>query len=216
MPASSSTHRAARARPSASTRTPAVLRTALCLAVAALPFGRFGLHAQASAAEEPLFAELPEACSYLTQSVATQILRADADPGPANEHLPTLSSQCIYGGEGVRGREVGLVFRMMPWELFDVTLDPIQLNFNAQFTVGGVPPSDTWSDLGKIAFVFEDGDRTTLVVVTGFRGPVNFVGQETEFVATYYLEDPDRAHGERLSVLQAQAEGHMAEWKAQA
>lgn len=167
--------------------------------------------------DEPTLAEIPDACSYLTESAARGFLRVEGvSPSSGNEHIPTFWSQCIYGGRGTSSREVGFVFKFMIWELFDTALDPMQLEFNAQFTGGGVPPSSTLDDPGKVSFTFEDGDRTTLMMVTGMEGPPDNFGRPTEVVATYYLDDPDRPHQEKLDDLLEVARLHVAEWLARA
>lgn len=167
--------------------------------------------------DEPVLAEIPEACSYLTEDAARGFLNVDrVSPSAGNEHIPTIWSQCIYGGVGASGGEVGFVFKFMIWDLFDTALDPIQLNFNAQFTGGGVPPSEKLDDPGKVSFTFEDGDRTTLMMITGIEGPPDQFGRPSEVVATYYIDDPDRPHRDKLDDLLAVARLHVAEWLAAA
>jgi hypothetical protein len=163
---------------------------------------------------EPAMAEIPDACSYLQESTARSLLRVErVRPGPANEHIPTFWSQCTYSGEG--RREVGFVFKFMAWDLFDTgSLDPVALNFNAQFAAGGVPPSATKDDLGKVSFTFEDRDRSSVMMVTGIQGPADGAGRPSALVATYYLADPDRPHQEKLLELLDVARRHVAEWLA--
>ena len=153
-------------RPRSTPTLAATLFLALLLGVAPRP-----ATAQADP-DEPILPEIPDACSYLTEAAARGFLDVEAvSPSAANEHIPTFWSQCIYGGRGASGGEVGFVFKFMVWDLFDTALDPIQLNFNAQFTGGGVAPSTTLDDPGKVTFTFEDGDRTTVMLVTGIQGP---------------------------------------------
>jgi hypothetical protein len=164
---------------------------------------------------EPVFPEIPNACGYLSAELAANLVRARVRPGPANEHIPTFWSQCVYTGQGVIRRQVGFVFKFMLWDLFDVAgLAPEQLNFNATFVVGNIPPLEKRTDLGKVAFVYEKQGRTTLLVVTGFQGPPDGAKRPTEFVATYYLSDPDTPHDVRLAKLVEQARKHMEEWRA--
>lgn len=189
----------------------AMLTIALVLAVPPRP-------AVAQAApDEPVLDEIPDACSYLTEVAARGFLDVEAvSPSAGNEHIPTFWSQCIYGGRGASGGEVGFVFKFMVWDLFDTALDPIQLNFNAQFTGGGVAPSRTLDDPGKVTFTFEDGDRTTVMLVTGIQGPHDNFGRPSEVVATYYIDDSDRAHQEKVEELLGVARRHEAEWLADA
>jgi hypothetical protein len=163
--------------------------------------------------DEPYLAEAPDACSYLTQPVASELLRAEARAHVASFHIPVWS-QCLFTGEG---RQVTFSFKFMVWDLFDVaTLDRMSIEFNAQFTAGGVAPSETIEDLGKISFVFEDRALTRLVMVTGIQGAPDGAGRPSEFVATYDLTDPDRPHAEKLAELQDLARRHLAEWLGQA
>lgn len=163
---------------------------------------------------EPYFAEIPNACDYLSESLARNLMRVEkVRAGAANEHIPTFWSQCTYSGKGVAGRNAGFVFKFMLYELFDVArLEPAQLDFNASFAGGGEPPVDKLPDLGKTAFVFEKGDRTTLMVITGIQGPPDGARRPTEFIANYYLADPDTPHAARLAKLTALAREHLQEW----
>lgn len=170
-----------------------------------------------SFAAEPRFAELPDACGYLTEQLASGWLRAKVRPGPANEHIPTFWSQCVYSGQGVRGRQVGFVFKFMLFELFDVEkLDTDQLRFNATFVAGGTPPLEMLDAPGKIAFTFEKKDQSILLMVTGIQGPPDGAGTATEFVAMYHLSDPDTPHAERIERLIGEARRHIEEWRARA
>lgn len=170
----------------------------------------------ANAIDEPLFEEIPNACGYLTEPAAKNLLRVDrVRPSAANEHIPTFWSQCIYSGQGVSGRSVSYVFKFMLYELYDVAkLDPMQLDFNATFTGGGEPFVEKLTNLGKVSFVFLKKDRTTLMVVTGIQGPPDGAGRPTEMVANYALADPDTPHPQRLDKLRAKAIEHLAEWHA--
>jgi hypothetical protein len=168
--------------------------------------------------DEPAMEEIPDACSYLEESTARALLRVDqVRAGAANEHIPTFWSQCTYSGQGVRGRQVGFVFKFMVWDLFDTgSRDPVELNFNAQFAGGGVPPSATMDDPGKISFAFQDRDRSTLMMVTGIQGPADGAGRPSALVASYYLADPERPHAEKLQALLDLARRHLEEWLASA
>lgn len=183
-------------------------------------FGAVPLAGAAAAAKkapitEPLMAEIPKASGYLTEMLAAGLLRAKVRPGAENEHIPTFWSQCVYYGQGVRNRKVAFVFKFMLWELFDIaSLDPQQLDFNATFVVGNIPPLENRTDLGKVAFVYEKQHRTILLVVTGFQGPPDGAKRPTEFVATYELTDPETAHQVRLDKLLAEARRHLKEWHA--
>lgn len=173
--------------------------------------------AQSAVIDEPYFAGLPEACSYLTEALAAGMLRAPAQASPANEHIPTFWSQCIYSGRGVVGRQVNFTFKFMLHELTDVRkLAPVQLDFNVTFAVGNIPPSDKLTDLGKVSFVFEKAGLTILMMVTGIQGPADGAGRPTEFIATYQLSDPDMPHAERLAQLLPHARRHLQEWLQQA
>jgi hypothetical protein len=163
--------------------------------------------------DEPYFAEVPNACSYLTQPLATELLETEARAHVASFHVPAWS-QCLFTGQG---SQVTFSFKFMVWDLFDVaTLDRMSIDFNAQFTAGGVPPSETMDDLGKISFVFEDRALTRLVMVTGIQGAPDGAGRPSEFVATYDLTDPDRPHAVKLEELLSLARRHLDEWLGQA
>lgn len=170
--------------------------------------------AKSAKISEPMMAEIPDACGYLTATLASGLVRAKVRPGPANEHIPNFWSQCVYLGQGVRGRQVSFVFKFMTWDLFDVaSLDPEQLEFNAGFVVGNLKPREKRNDLGKVAFVYEKQARTILLVVTGFQGPPDGAKRPTELVATYELADPETAHDVRLAKLLTEARRHLNEWR---
>jgi hypothetical protein len=196
-----------------------VAGTACILLLAGAPASLAAQNNDFPTVTEPMFAEIPEACGYLTEELAEGLLRAEVGAGAANEHLPKIWSQCTYSGKGVVGRQVSFVFKFMLWTLFDVeSLDPELLKFNVTFVMGGVPPSEKLTDLGKVAFTYEKKiqHRTMLLVVTGFQGPPDGIGRPSEFIASYQLADPETPHEERLEKLLAQARRHMAEWQSQA
>ena len=170
--------------------------------------------AAARAEREPLMADVPNACAYLSERLASEWLRAPVTASAANEHIPTFSSQCAWSGRGVRNRHAGFVFKYMVWEMFDVEgLPPEQIKFNVSFAVGNLPLVQTLPEPGKGAFVFHSRDATVLLVVTGFRGPPDGAKRPQAFVATYRLSDPQTAHDLRLAKLMEQAQRHVREWR---
>jgi len=191
--------------------------TLLTIAVLGLSLGGVSpstAEAAPRAIDEPRFDELPVACSYLTEELAKGLLRAErVKASAANEHISILRSNCEYSGKGVKGRKVGFTFRFMVYDMFDVdALDPMQLEFNAMFAAGGIPMVEKLDDLGKVSFVFEQRDRTVLMVVTGIQGPLDGAQRPSEFVANYYLNDPDNTQAVRLDKLLAHARRHLDEW----
>jgi hypothetical protein len=187
-----------------------IFRTALAIcALSAFAAG-------ARAAGEPSFEDVPNACGLLTEPLAMGWLRSPVNASAANEHIPTFSSQCIYAGRGVASREVRFVFKFMLDEMFDIdALIPEQLTFNATFASGGLPPSATLTDLGRVSFAYERDPITLLLVVTGIRGPDDGAGRPTVFVASYQLSDPPTPHSRRLDTLIDVARQHLAMWQAQ-
>ena len=171
------------------------------------------------AIDEPYLASIPTSCEYLTENLATGLLRADVTTSAATEHIPALQrSTCIYTAQRVSPRrEVGFAFRFMIWDLFDTALPMVALEFNAGFAAGGISPVQV-EDLGKLSFVFEDTrlGRTTLMMVTGIQGAPDFAGRPSEFVATYHYQDPEVPHAARLEELLRLARGHLDEWLAEA
>jgi hypothetical protein len=136
--------------------------------------------------------------------------------GGGDEHIDDLWSQCRYSNIVAPNKTVGFIFKFMLYDLYDVdNLSPMQLTFNATFTAGGQEPTQTIHDLGKISWVFLTGGAMTLMVVTGIQGPPDGAARPREFVASYYLDDPERSHASRLAVLRETAERHLAEWHGQ-
>jgi hypothetical protein len=163
--------------------------------------------------DEPFMAEIPNACGYLTEDLATSVLRAPVKQGYAKDHIPNFWSQCHYTGKGVVGRKISFVFKFMLFDLTDVKkLEPMQLNFNASFATGGIPPTETLKDLGKISFVFKDRDLTTIMMVTGIQGPLDGAKRPSELIATYQFSDPDTPHEQRRDELLVHARKQLEEW----
>jgi hypothetical protein len=171
---------------------------------------------KAGSVKEPRFAEIPKASTYLTEQLAAGFLRAKVREGPANEHIPTFWSQCMYAGVGVRSRDVQFVFKFMLWDLFDVAgLHPQQLLFNVTFAMSNTAPLERLDDLGKATFIYEKQHASMLLMITGIQGPPDGAGRPTELIATYRLSDPETPHKERVDKLLAQARRHLEEWLAQ-
>ena len=163
-----------------------------------------------------LFPETPNACSapYLTADKARGLLGDQrVKPSAANEHVPQLQSQCIYSAKQGPARQVGYVYKFMLSDMFNVDkLAPQQVQFNATFATGGAELKETRNELGDRAFVFLKGDRTTLLVITGIRGPQDFAGRDREFIANYYLDHPGLTHEQRAGMLIDVAEQDLRGW----
>lgn len=159
--------------------------------------------------------ELPPSCDYLTEPLAESVLQATVRSSPANEHIPTFLSHCAYSGQGVVRREIQYTFKFHLFELFDTaSLDSEQLLFNATMASGGSAPLAMLDSPGKIAFTFDTGKQSMLMVVTGILGPEDGAGRPSEFVASYRLGHPDLSHEERLEFLLVEARRHLAGWSA--
>jgi len=162
------------------------------------------------------FPETPDACSdpYLTERTAEGLLNAPSvRRHAASEHIPTFWSQCLYGATGGGRGSVGYVFKFMLSDMFDVDkVDRRQIIFNATFAQGNAPLNEVREDLGDLAFVFEEGNRTTLFVITGIKGPKDGANRSTEFTANYYIEHPEIGHEDRRDKLVEQAKRHLREW----
>ncbi|HZX22670.1 MAG TPA: hypothetical protein VFF18_03975 [Woeseiaceae bacterium] len=165
---------------------------------------------------DPYFAETPNACSdpYLTERTAEGLLNAPSvRKHAASEHLPTIWSQCLYGATGGGRGSVGYAFKFMLSDMYDVDkVERRQIVFNATFGQGNAPLKEVREDLGDLAFVFEEGNRTTLFVITGIKGPRDGANRSTEFTANYYIEHPGIGHEDRLAALVEQAKRHLREW----
>ena len=131
----------------------------------------------------------------------------------ASEHIPTFWSQCLYRATGGGRGRVGYVFKFMLSDMYDVDkVDRRQIIFNATFGQGDAPLREVREDLGDLAFVFEEGNRTTLFMITGIKGPKDDAGRSTEFITNYYIEHPEMEHEARLGKLLDQARLHLEHW----
>lgn len=165
---------------------------------------------------EPYFDEIPDSCMrpYLTEATAGRLMNAQRiQEGSANEHIVNLWSQCTYHSIGAPIKTVRFVFKFMLYELFDVDkLSTSQLRLNATFAASGNQPTQQIDDLGKVSFVFQVADSTILMVVTGIQGPPDGAGRPMEFIANYYLDDPEQSHATRLVELIEEAEEDLELW----
>jgi hypothetical protein len=169
-------------------------------------------------ADRPAYFEVPSACDapYFPDAVAAGVLNSEAKRSAASEHVPMLSSQCLYSSRGTTPRSTGLVFKFMLSDMFNVAKVPgMQLRFNATFAAGGADLKEEMDGLGDKAFVFEKGGRTTLFVITGVGGRDDFAGRPTELIATYYLDWPELEADTRLAKLLPLAHEHVRLLKEQ-
>jgi hypothetical protein len=170
----------------------------------------------ASGNERRTFEEVPHACSapYLTEQRAQNVLgELRVQSNAANEHVPQLQSQCIRSTRPAPARQVAYLYKFMLSDQFDVRrIDPMQVQFNASFAAGGTPPQQVREDIGDRAFVFEKGNRSTLLVITGIKGPEDGADRGREFIATYSLDHRQRSHEERTATLIELALEDQAHW----
>jgi hypothetical protein len=166
---------------------------------------------------DPYFPEVPDTCSapYLTEDKARELLQAPgAQRHVSSDHTPILQSQCIYGAAGGGKGQVGYVFKFMLSDMFDVDrLSAQQIDFNATFANGGTAPEEILASPGRKAFIFRKGDRVTLFVITGIKGRADPVGRSNEFVAQYYIDQPDIDFASKRGALLEQAHLHMRHWR---
>ncbi len=167
---------------------------------------------------DQFFLELPNACAspYLTEAKAARLLGADrVKPSAANEHIPTFASQCIYSARSGPARQVGFNYKFMLSEMFDVdTVEMQQLQFNATFASGGTALKETLPDIGDLAFIFDERDRSSLLVITGIKGPRSFPDRPTEFIANYYIKHPELTPEQRQALLIEEALRDLQEWRS--
>jgi hypothetical protein len=168
----------------------------------------------ASGIELPYIAEIPNSCHDLTDTKAASMLQVESVQGStSNEHVANLSSTCSFTSTQAPFRTVLYLYKFMPYDMFDSnTLSKQQMVFNATMIGGGHRPYKVIEDLGKFTFLFDSGARTTVMVVTGIQGPMGGGIQAREFLATYYLEDPNRSHEDRLQSLMQVARASLPGW----
>ena len=168
-----------------------------------------GLLMQTAAQAARFFETVPDACSYLDEPLAVQLLGTDrVKPGAGNEHLPTIWSQCVYTGK--RGK-ISFVFKFMPEDMFAVgKVDEDQLTFNAQFATGGGSPPERLTEPGERSFVAEGGKDTTVLMLPGIEGPKGQV-----MVANYLYVNPELSHAQRRQTLLGIAKAHADAWLRQ-
>lgn len=147
---------------------------------------------------------LPNTCEspHLDENTAEQILNAQVRVISGTEHLPTFSSACIYRSDSAKPRDVGYFYKFMLKGMFDVNnLSAEEIKFNASFAAGGATEAQAIDDLGKKAFVYQSSKRSTVQVITGIDGPNDSAGRPTVVIASYYLNDGNMSHEQRLKIL---------------
>jgi hypothetical protein len=164
------------------------------------------------------FQEVPNACAspHLTEATALGLLGAErVQPSAASEHIPTFTSQCIYSARSGTARQVGFNYKFMLSEMFDVdTVEMQQLQFNATFASGGTALKETRRDIGDLAFIFDERDRSSLLVITGIKGPRSFPDRPTEFIANYFIKHPELTPEQRQGLLIEEALRDLKEWRS--
>lgn len=163
--------------------------------------------------DEPYIDDVPNSCTDLTEAKAASLLQVGAvQSSDSNEHVANLSSTCSYTSAQAPFATVFYMYKFFPYEMFDQNkLSKRQMIFNATMLGGGTRPYKVIEDPGNFTFLFETPERTTIMVVTGMQGPMN-ANEPREFIATYYIEDPNKPHEIRLRELLEVAQDNFPEW----
>ncbi|MGB0219704.1 MAG: hypothetical protein ACPHN2_10190 [Sinimarinibacterium flocculans] len=158
--------------------------------------------------------EITDACSLLTEPLAVELLGQPVKPLASNEHIPTFHSQCAFSGLERGGYMISVAFKFMVKAMFDAdALPPEQLDFNAGFASGGLTHDEKLPYPGEAAYVFEDGEHTYLLLVTGIDGPEDGAGEQSTLVAHYRYDHPQRPHAQRRDELMKLAWRHYRLWR---
>jgi hypothetical protein len=162
--------------------------------------------AAATKGEAAFLRSLPNACDYLTESLSQELLQATV------VQRPPVTDNCAYAGTAGSGKGVGFGMFMWNLEMFNSrTESRAQLQEKASFLADGQTPVTTLNDLGNVAFVFDKGATTSLIILTGLGGTALMSDRiVSELSISYYLSDPNLAYEERLKRLVPTARDHLA------
>ncbi len=166
--------------------------------------------ANAPSSQAAFLRSLPDACAYLTASLAQELLQTEVT------QRPPVSNSCAYVGPAGSSQHIG--FSMFLWDLDMMdsnTESPAQLQQKSGLFAQGKTPAATLHDLGNIAFVFNEGSSTSLFILTGIGGTAVMSDHiVSELSLSYSLSDSNRTEEERMTLLQNIARDHLARIEA--
>jgi hypothetical protein len=144
--------------------------------------------------------ELPEACEYLSAPVAQELLHAAVTPRPAS------GDTCSYAGPAGSRKSLTFSMRMQSLDLLDSRTEPRERLEAKISALAKAKPVAVRDDIGEVAFVFDKGDSTMLISLTGIGGTAVLSDRiVSELTVSYGLSDPDQAYDARRDRLLARA-----------
>jgi hypothetical protein len=137
---------------------------------------------------------VPEACDYLSEAQARELLQANV------VFRPGAGNSCAYGDSAGSNKYVAV--SMMKWglDMFDSRRESMDsLTEKASFLADNDTPVETRDDIGNVAFVFNKDDNTSLISLTGIGGTAAISDRiVSELSVSYHLQDSAQTHEARL------------------
>jgi hypothetical protein len=148
---------------------------------------------------------LPEACEYLPASLAQELLQAEVVQRPAG------GDACSYAGPAGSRKAVGFSMLMRSLDLLDSRTESREQLEEKISALAKREPVAVLDDVGNIAFVFDKGDSTMLISLTGIGGTA-VLGDRvvSELSISYDLSDPDQTYEARRDRLLALADNALS------
>ncbi|HHH45200.1 MAG TPA: hypothetical protein ENK49_13775 [Gammaproteobacteria bacterium] len=160
---------------------------------------------------------VPDPCDRLDQVTAARLLGGDATVTPDSGGFGSAGGRCRYiSGNGATRKGVGVDMSFLAQAILDtgsMSGSELEQKIAALYWKDeGENAATTSPDIGKKSFVFSNGKRTVLVVVTGIGGTAALSDRITsELVVAYAFMDPDRTPEAREAVLAELAAAQLAE-----
>jgi hypothetical protein len=139
---------------------------------------------------------LPEACEYLSASLAREVLQAEVTARPAGGDV------CGYAGPAGSRKAVAFSMLMRSVDLLDSRTESREQLEEKMSALAKAKPVAVLDDVGTAAFVFDKGDSTLLISLTGIGGTAVLSDRiVSELSVSYSLSDPDQTYEARLDRL---------------
>jgi hypothetical protein len=149
---------------------------------------------------EPFLRALPEACDYLTEASAQQLLQVQVTPRPAS------GDSCSYVGPAGSRKSATFGMLMRSLDLLDSRTESREQLEEKMSALAKAKPVAVLDDVGNIVFVFDKGDSTLLISLTGIGGTAVLSDRiVSELSISYSLSDPDQTYEARRDRLLALA-----------
>lgn len=153
---------------------------------------------------QPFLRSMPNACDLLDEKTAGALLEAaTVKPSGVREYYAKVTSQCAHRDAKAKGKRAELKMLFASLLMYDSrqnTVEELRMKV-AGLRMSSEKPS-VIDGLGNLSFGTNEGDTTSLVVLTGIYGTaMDSDTMTTELIATYNLTNPEKTPPERMMAL---------------